>query len=211
MTNRNISIGIMMIIAAITIFSNLAGFPLLDPDEPVYAETPKEMLLYHDFLSPKIYGEYWYDKPPMYYWLVVGAYQCFGINDFAARFPSALLALLSVGCMYLYGKRLFNHNVGIYSALILTSSIEFFYLSKAAVTDITLMLCLMISLFAFASKQFYLYYFFAGLAVLTKGPIGLFFVGIIVLLYLLGKRDLNQLLKMKLFSGSVIFCIVSLP
>ena len=66
-TNKNISIGIMIIIAAITIFSNLSGFPLLDPDEPVYAETPKEMILSNDFLSPKIYGEYWYDKPPMYY------------------------------------------------------------------------------------------------------------------------------------------------
>ena len=84
------------------------------------------MILSNDFLSPKIYGEYWYDKPPMYYWLVAMSYQVFGINDFAARFPSAFLSLLSIIAIYFYGKKLFNHKVEIYSALILVTSIEFF-------------------------------------------------------------------------------------
>ncbi|WP_418627165.1 ArnT family glycosyltransferase [Anaerosinus sp.] len=210
-TNKNISIGIMIIIAAITIFSNLSGFPLLDPDEPVYAETPKEMILSNDFLSPKIYGEYWYDKPPMYYWLVAMSYQVFGINDFAARFPSAFLSLLSIIAIYFYGKKLFNHKVGIYSALILVTSIEFFYLGKAAVTDITLNFCLMVSLFAFLSRQYYTFYIFAGLAVLTKGPIGLFFPGVIVFLYLVCLKKFHLLSEMKILSGSIIFCLVALP
>lgn len=211
LTNKNLSIGIMIVIAIITIFSNLSGFPLLDPDEPVYAETPKEMILYNDFLSPKIYGEYWYDKPPMYYWLVALTYQVFGVNDFSARFPSALLAFLTVIAIYYYGKKLFNHKVALYSALVLTTSIEFFYLGKAAVTDITLNFCLMVSLFAFLSKQYYVFYAFAGLAVLTKGPIGLFFPGVILFFYLLCLKRFNILSEMKILSGTTLFCIVALP
>lgn len=53
-------------ITAFIIFFHLGSFPLLDPDEPVYAETPKEMIAFNDYISPRIYGEYWYDKPPMY-------------------------------------------------------------------------------------------------------------------------------------------------
>ena len=47
----------------------LGTIPLLDPDEPVYGETAKEMMATGDFLSPRIYGEFWYDKPPLFYWL----------------------------------------------------------------------------------------------------------------------------------------------
>ena len=56
--------------ALFIILFGIGGVPLLDPDEPVYAETAKEMLQTGDFLSPRIFGDYWYDKPPMYYWLV---------------------------------------------------------------------------------------------------------------------------------------------
>ena len=65
---------LVAIISVMIMFSNLGGIPLLDPDEPVYAETPKEMFAFDEFVSPRIYGEYWYDKPPMYYWLVAGSY-----------------------------------------------------------------------------------------------------------------------------------------
>lgn len=202
---------ITAIISMIVIFFNLDGIPLLDPDEPVYAETPKEMLLYDDFISPKIFGEYWYDKPPMYYWLVTLSYKIFGINDFAARFPSASLAVICVLVMLYFGNKMFNKRTGMVSALILLTSIEYFYLGKAAVTDITLNLFLTCSLFSFITKKYYLFYFFAGLAVLTKGPIGLFFPGVIVFIYLAITKNLRELARIKLPVGIVIFSIVALP
>ena len=210
---RNLGSGfwLVAIISIIIVFSNLGGIPLLDPDEPVYAETPKEMYIFNEFVSPRIFGEYWYDKPPMYYWLVAASYKIFGMNEFAARFPSAILAVICTLVVYLSGRRLFNERAGIAGALVLTTSIEFFYLGKAAVTDMTLLLFLTISLLSFIEKKYYWAYIFAGLATLVKGPIGLLFPGAIVFTYILITRNWSQLTKMKIASGLLVYAIVALP
>lgn len=80
----------LWVIIAIGLFValfQLGHLPFLDPDEPVYAETSREMLLTHDWLSPRIFGEFWYDKPPLYYWLVAMSFSVFGMGEFAARLP----------------------------------------------------------------------------------------------------------------------------
>jgi len=202
---------LVAIISIIIVFSNLGGIPLLDPDEPVYAETPKEMFAFNEFVSPRIYGEYWYDKPPMYYWLVAASYKIFGMNEFAARFPSAILAVACTLVVYLFGRRLFNERAGMIGALVLTTSIEFFYLGKAAVTDMTLLLFLTISLLSFIEKKYYLAYIFAGLATLTKGPIGLLFPGAIVFSHILVTRNWSLIKTMKIPSGLVLYALVALP
>lgn len=199
------------VIAIIIVFCNLGSVPLLDPDEPVYAETPKEMLQFNDFISPRIYGEYWYDKPPMYYWLVALAFKAFGINEFAARFPTALLSVVCVLAVYQAGRRLFNERAGILSALVLATSIEYIYLSKAAVTDITLTLFLTVSLLSFIRRNYTLFYICAGLATVTKGPIGLLFPGGIVFFYLLLTRNFSLLRQMNLPRGIILFAIFGLP
>ncbi len=202
---------LVAIISLMIIFFNLGGIPLLDPDEPVYGETPKEMFTFNDFISPHIYGEYWYDKPPMYYWLVAASYKAFGINEFAARFPSALLAVVCSLMVYLAGRRLFNERAGMAGALVLTTSVEFFYLGKAAVTDMTLLLFLTNSLLSFIEKRYYVAYVFAALATVTKGPIGLLFPGAIVFSYILIRRDWSLLKQMKIFSGLLLYAAVALP
>ncbi len=202
---------LVAIVSIIIIFSNLGGIPLLDPDEPVYAETPKEMITFNEFVSPRIYGEYWYDKPPMYYWLVAASYKVFGISEFSARFPSAFLGVLCTLVVYFAGRRLFNERAGIVGALVLTTSIEFFYLGKAAVTDMTLLLFLSLSLLAFIDKKYYWAYFFAALATVTKGPIGLLFPGAIVFSYILVTRNWALLKAMSIPSGLVLYALVALP
>ncbi len=202
---------LVAVITMVMVFFNLGGIPLLDPDEPVYAETPKEMFIFNEFLSPRIYGDYWYDKPPMYYWLVAASYKIFGINEFAARFPSAVLAVACTLLVYQSGRRLFNERTGIAGALVLATSIEFFYLGKAAVTDITLLFFLSASLLAFIEKKYYIAYLFAGLATLTKGPIGLLFPGGIIFFYLLATRNWALLKSMKIFSGLLIYAVVAAP
>ncbi len=101
-----INIAIIFCVSWLISFFYLGNLPLLDPDEPVYAETALEMIQNQDFISPRIYGEFWYDKPPMYYWLVAGAFKVFGVGEFAARFPSALLAALGSVVLYLAGRKL---------------------------------------------------------------------------------------------------------
>ncbi|BBB93297.1 MAG TPA: glycosyltransferase family 39 protein [Methylomusa anaerophila] len=202
---------ILAIVSSVIMFTNLGGTPLLDPDEPVYAQTSKEMIQYNDYISPQIFGEYWYDKPPMYYWLVAAAYNIFGINEFSARFPSAFLAVAGVLVLYLFGRELFSRRAAMTGALVLATSIEYFYLGKAAVTDITFNFCLMVSLLSFITKRYYLFYIFAGLATVTKGPIGLLFPGIIIFLYLLCNRSFRKLGDMKLSAGIIICSVVALP
>ena len=202
---------LVAIISIVIVFFNLGGIPLLDPDEPVYAETPKEMFQFNEFVSPRIFGEYWYDKPPLYYWLVAASYKIFGISEFAARFPSALLGIACTLVVYLSGRRLFNERAGLAGALVLATSIEFFYLGKAAVTDMTLLLCLSLSLLSFIEERYYIAYIFAGLATLTKGPIGLLFPGAIVFSYILITRKWSLLKTMKIPSGLLVYSVVALP
>ena len=66
MKNKNAFLIFVFALLLYGLFSDI--IPLVDPDEPVYGETAKEMLLTGDWLSPRIYGEYWYDKPPLFYW-----------------------------------------------------------------------------------------------------------------------------------------------
>ena len=63
--------------------------PVTDPVESNYALTAKEMVLSGDWLSPQIYGTYWYDKPIMIYWLIALGFKIFGIADWVVRLPSA--------------------------------------------------------------------------------------------------------------------------
>lgn len=202
---------IILCVSYLMTFTYLGHLPLLDPDEPVYAETALEMLQNHDFISPRIYGDFWYDKPPMYYWLVAGAFKLFGVGEFGARFPSAMLAAAGSILMYVSGRKLFNERAGLIAALILASSLEYFYLSKAAVTDITLAFFLTGALLAFFHKKNYLFYTCAALAVVTKGPIGIFFCGVIVGLYLLLTGSLGQLKHIKLLSGGLLFTAFAAP
>ena len=201
----------VLFIAVFIMFFQLGSYPLLDPDEPVYAQTPREMLAAGDLLSPRIYGDYWYDKPPMYYWLVAGAAKIFGMGEFAARFPSALMAVAGVVFLYFAVARLFSVRVGFFSALVLATSLEYFYLGKAAVTDMTLNFCLMVSLFSFIEKKYWLCYLFSALAVVTKGPIGLFFPGVIAFLYLLLTNGWQELRRMSIVPGIFLFLAVAGP
>ncbi|MBP2654500.1 MAG: hypothetical protein H6Q73_2069 [Firmicutes bacterium] len=202
---------LIVFITALILFFNLGGIALTDPDETVYAETAREMIQFNDYLSPRIYGEFWYDKPPMYYWLTAGSFHLFGDGEFAARFPSALLGVFCVLYVYFAGARLFNERAGLAGALTLATSIEFFYLGKGAVTDMTLNLFLTVALLAFIERKYYLLYVFAALATVTKGPIGLVFPGVIIFLYLAMTRNFSSLLKMKLPIGIIIYAVIAVP
>ena len=134
----------------------------------------------------------------MYYWLVAGAAKIFGMGEFAARFPSALLAVAGSVTLYFSVARLISIRAGVFSALILSASMEYFYLGKAAVTDMTLSFCLMVSLLSFIEKRYWRFYLFAALAVVTKGPIGLFFTGSIAFCYLLVMNRWQELRRMSI-------------
>ena len=134
------------------------------------------------------------------------------MGEFAARFPSALLAVCGSVVLYFSVSRMFNNvRMGFFSALVLTTSLEYFYLGKAAVTDMTLNFCLMVALLSFIEKRYFLYFLFTALAVVTKGPVGLFFCGSIAFLYLLFMGGWRELARMSVLRGILVFVVVATP
>lgn len=91
---------VLMVLSFIFFSVGNTVLSVTDPVESNYALTAKEMVLSGDWLSPQIYGHYWYDKPIMIYWLIAASYKVFGFTDFAARLPSTLFATFTVGLLY---------------------------------------------------------------------------------------------------------------
>lgn len=205
------SLLILLAVVLFMTFFGLGSVPLLDPDEPVYAQTAREMLQSGDFLSPRIYGDFWYDKPPLYYWLVAAMQALLGFSEFAARFPAALMGSLTVLVLYVSVTRLLNERAGFWSALILATSVEFFYLSKAAVTDTTLLFFLTSALLAFLHRKYWLMYVLMALGTLVKGPIAIVFPGAIIFLYLLCLGRLREILEMHVVRGLLLYLLLAGP
>ncbi|MEN6413620.1 MAG: glycosyltransferase family 39 protein [Veillonellales bacterium] len=193
--------------------------PITDPVEANYALTAKEMLLSGDWLSPRIYGQFWFDKPVMIYWLIAISYKIFGITEFAARFPAGVFSAGSVAFAYWFANRLFySRRTGILSAIVLATSLEFSLLAKMIITDAVLFFFSSVSLAVFylglrEEKKFWyvIAYVTAGLAVLTKGPIGLLLPGLIVFSYIIVTRQWVLFTKLFLIPGLVCFSLVAVP
>lgn len=209
--NINYRLVFLLLVAAIDVFWGIGASPLMDPDEPAYAQTAKEMLMAGDYLSPRIFGDYWFDKPPMYYWLTIFSYKIFGVSEFAARFPAALASVLTVFSLYYFVKRIFNENVALLSGLVLATCINFYYIGKASVTDMVLLLFMSTALYAYLDKKYYLFYICAGLATLTKGPIGIVFPGTIVLLHMIFTLNFEPLKDKRTYLGLIVYFAVTLP
>ena len=175
---------IVLVLAAscyILFFHALGGIGLVGPDEPRYAAIAREMLMTGDYITPRLHGVPWFEKPPLMYWFAAFGYKIFGINEVGARFPSALGATLSIFAIYWCGRKLWDRTIGFLAALILASSIGFFAFARAASMDMPLTACLTLAMvfFLFAlndtspRRRYWLYAFYAvlGLGVLAKGPV----------------------------------------
>jgi 4-amino-4-deoxy-L-arabinose transferase-like glycosyltransferase len=122
---------------------HLAGIwslPLIDRDEPRFAEASREMIERGDYVVPHFNNQFRLDKPPLAYWAQVGTYQIFGENDFAARFPSAVAAALIALSVFALGLRISGERVGWWAAIIFTFCLQTFIHAKAAVADMWLAL-----------------------------------------------------------------------
>lgn len=189
--------------------------PVTDIAESNYAVTAKEMVLSGDWISPQIYGHYWYDKPIFYYWELALSYTLFGFNEMASRLPAALLGSASVLFTYWFARHVYSEKIGWLSAIILGTSVECWLLSKAIITDTTLFLFMSMAIaffylgYAENRKYYYLCYIAAAFAVLTKGPIGLLLPGLAALLFLAYNKDLSEMKRVHLFSGLLLFTVIT--
>lgn len=112
--------------------------PLVDRDEPRFAEASREMRERGDYVVPYFNNKYRFDKPPFIYWTQIASYRFFGENDFAARLPSAVAAALTAVLLFAWGRRLGNERVGWWAAIIFSLCFQTFIHAKASVADMWL-------------------------------------------------------------------------
>jgi len=112
--------------------------PLIDRDEPRFAEATREMVERGDYVVPFFNNQYRFDKPPLTYWFQAASYRIFGDNDFAARLPSVIAAALTALLVFLWGKRIAGERVGWWAAIMFTVCFQTFLHAKAAVADMWL-------------------------------------------------------------------------
>ena len=193
----------------------LGARDLFVPDEPRYAEVPREMIADGDWTVPHLNGVRYFEKPVLGYWVHAGALLLFGENNFAVRLPSALAVGLSALLIFLLVKKTrweqqdeHDHYAPIGVALIFLSCFEVFAVGNTAVLDnlFSLLVTACIAFFYWATEEpsgsfrekgwLLLAGLFCGLAFLTKGFLA-FAVPILVLVpYLLWQRRYGDILRM---------------
>jgi len=125
----------LLLIIYLQFFHRLGTLGLVGPDEPRYAAVAREMLVSGDYVTPRLSGQVWFEKPILYYWLTALFYRLFGVSELAARLASALAGTLGVVVVFLIGREWINVRGGLIAASILSTSVLYFSLARAASTD----------------------------------------------------------------------------
>lgn len=196
-------------------------FHLTDPDEVFYSLSAKEMAQHNEWLTPYIFNKPQFEKPILTYWFIKVAFSIFGQTAFAARFFPAVFALFGVLAVYSLGLLGFlNERRAFLAALILATSGFYMAMAKTVFTDMIFAVFILYSLLCFylaytnpSIKRggVLTFYLFGALAVLTKGPLGLFIPEAIVFIFLLYRRELSFLKSSWFFIGFILSLFVSVP
>lgn len=210
---------LVFVAACVLFFSELGSYPLFNPDEALYAEPAREMLETGDYITTTLNYVVRFTKPPLFIWAQTLAYQVFGVNEFAARFVGAACAALLVALTYVFTELYVSRKVAIVSSLMLASAPLFVGTAREAITDMPLSLllgaCLMSFFHAYEQKKSgwcWAGYLFIGLAVMTKGPVGLILPVAILGTYHLLRWDVWQALKFyRPWFGLLIVAAIAVP
>lgn len=202
---------------AFLFFFGLNYFGLVGADEPRYAQVAREMLARRDWITPTLGGTPWLEKPALYYWQAMLAYKVFGVSDWAARLPSALDATLMIIAMYWFLLR-FGRGAHLDGALIAASCAAVIAYARAASPDMPLTAALTIALLAWyawyqtGGKAFLaIFYSFAALGTLAKGPVAMLLVASIITIFAIAQRDWAFIRRSLWIPGVLIFCLIAVP
>lgn len=213
-------------VCCLLFFWNLGVPGLWDEDEPRNATCAREMLERGDLIVPTFNGELRTAKPVFLYWLVISAYSVFGVNEFSARFWSALLATGTVLLTARMGRKLYSRRVGLWSGLLLASALMFVVAARACTPDSVLIFFVTTAMsvvgIEFAKSQSgtvsspsleaprrpslfsaIIFYLALGGAVLAKGPVGIVLPAAILGTFLLTVALLREVLAQRTLSQAI--------
>jgi 4-amino-4-deoxy-L-arabinose transferase-like glycosyltransferase len=221
----------LLALTLFTFFFLLGSRALNEPDEGRYSEIAREMIETGDWLVPHLWYLPHLDKPPMTYWLVAASVKLFGQNEWAVRLPVALAGVSGVLAAFLMGCSLGGRRVGIWSAVILQSSLLYFTMARFLTTDIFLAQFVAWAIYFFwrswleakaesgkrNSKAFFAWHL-AGwvvmaIAFLTKGPMALVIPAVtFAALLVFRRREIPvKFLLAGIAAGIALFLLLTLP
>lgn len=181
--------------AALLFVPFLGGVHLFDWDEINFAEAAREMIVTGDYLTVQINYQPFWEKPPLFIWMQVLSMKMFGINEFAARFPNAICGIVTLLVIFNIGRKMRDNLFGLLWVLAFAGAVLPFFYFKSGIIDPWF------NLFIFLGIWFLIRYsdpadkaklrnaalagVFAGLAILTKGPVGFLLIALTAGIFLL--------------------------
>jgi 4-amino-4-deoxy-L-arabinose transferase-like glycosyltransferase len=220
-------------------FRNLGAIGLVGPDEPRYAWIARNMQETGDWITPRLYGKPWFEKPPLYYWGAALSFKFLGVSETSARLPSAISALLATLVLAGLALRLYGAQTSRWLLVLLPTTVGMIGFSHAAATDMPFAAMLTIAM-VFAAKLLNLipsptqqsegstasqgpdtsstsftssFFFgvFLGLATLAKGPAALILSGGAILLWAAFTKRWRDALRCVNTVTIISFCLTALP
>ena len=194
MINSKYHLWLLIGLAVLFFFPFLGYVHLFDWDEINFAESAREMLVTGDYYRVRINYDPFWEKPPLFFWLQALSMKLFGVNEFAARFPNALFGVLTVSTLYLIGKKLFSSKFGlIWGLLYMGSFLPHLYFKSGIIDPVfnffiflgTYFLALNLGKQDGKLKNAIIGGTFVGLAIITKGPVGLLLPMLTFIVYMI--------------------------
>jgi 4-amino-4-deoxy-L-arabinose transferase-like glycosyltransferase len=219
--NQALLILALLALSGLLFFLGLGDMGLTDRDEGRNAEAGREMFESGDRLTPTFNYELRVAKPVFLYWLMDLSYRLFGVNEFAARFPSALFGVALILLQYFFLASVWDRTIALFGALMLLLNVEILGLGRMALTDSVLIFFTTASLYGFwlglhgegpVRRWIWVFYVGMALATLTKGPVGFVVPLIAASLYLTWTRRWQDYWRNGApFAGTLVFFLLALP
>jgi 4-amino-4-deoxy-L-arabinose transferase-like glycosyltransferase len=198
----------------------LGRVDLLTPDEARHAEIAREMLLEGNWLAPRIYGEPYYDKPALFYWLTGSSLWLFGFSAWAARLPSVAGALFSIVMTSWWVRSAWGVGAARWTTMMLGTTLFFVAVGRYVVIDMLLTASLTGALAWLGivlgdpperKRPVWPMYVCTAAGVLAKGPVALVIVAGVAIVTALFERRPSLLLRLHPFRGALIILAVAGP
>ncbi|MBI3901895.1 MAG: glycosyltransferase family 39 protein [Nitrosomonadales bacterium] len=213
----------LLLAVAVIWFGNIEYRKLIKPDEGRYAEIPREMVASGDWVTPRLNGLKYFEKPPLQYWATATAYTVFGEHQWTSRLWVALTGFAGLLLVCFAGTRLFGREAGLYAAVLLGGSQLYALMAHIDTLDmgVTFFITLGIAGLLLGQQEgadartrrnwMYLAWIAMALAVLSKGLMGFILPGAALFLYSLVQRDIRVWLRMHWGVGLLLFFAITAP
>lgn len=222
MKPATIHIALLLLASFFFFFFRSGSVPLTEPDEGRNAEVAREMLVTGDWTTPRLNFERKLNKPPLLFWAAALSMKIGGVNEAAARFPSAAAATAGVVAVYFLGRLLFGARAGLLAGLVLASSPLYYAFGRIVIFDMPLASCIVLSMLFFRlgldcpdprRKRAFLLLWYAAmaLAVLAKGPVGVLIPVPVIGLFLLLTGQAGRVRELEPVRGPLLFLLVAAP